>query len=75
MPTVTTQVSAIEAALNSYCEIAGPSDPEIAQICGYASTGVLTAEAAINAVLNILRGRAARSVQAKAAAAAVIHVQ
>lgn len=66
-PQVATQVSAIEAAANAYCDVAGPSDPEIAKICDYIHTGTLTAEAGVNAILNILRTRAARSLQSKAA--------
>lgn len=68
-PTVVTQVSAAEQALHSYCEIAGPSDVEIARICDYATAGVMALDAALAAVLNTLRSRAARSLQAKAAVA------
>lgn len=68
---MTTQLSAIEQALNSYCEVASASDAEVAKICEYAHTGVLTAEAAANAIFNILRTRAARNLQTKAA----VHVR
>ena len=72
-PTVVTQVSAAEQALHSYCEIAGPSDVEIAKICDYAEHGVMAIDAALAAVLNTLRARAARSLQAKAAVAGAAH--
>lgn len=72
-PTVTLQISAVEQSLHSYCEIAGPSDPEIAKICDYATAGVLAADAAVSAILNVFRARAARTVQAKAAAAGGVH--
>ena len=72
-PTVATQVGAAEAAINSYCEIAGPSDAEIAKICDYVHAGTLTLDAGLAAVLNLLRSRAARTLQAKAAVAGASH--